>query len=65
MAATPNLTWAITKGCATSNAILVAVAADAHKMANKIPAIAHFNCLLIIGCFSFLKEAKLMGYKEK
>ena len=64
--ATANLTCAITKGCATSNAILVAVEAEAHKMANKIPATAHFNCLLMVSCFLGLKkEAKLNGYDEK
>ncbi len=48
MPATANLTWAITNGCETSKAILVAVDADAHKIANKTPAPIHLYCVLIV-----------------
>ena len=41
MPAVANLTCAMTKGCDTSRAILVAVDADAHKKANNIPAPIH------------------------
>jgi len=39
--AVANLTCAITKGCDTSSAILVAVDADAQRNANNIPAPTH------------------------
>jgi hypothetical protein len=40
-AATPKRTTAITKGWADNKPILVAVEADAHKMAKDIPATGH------------------------
>jgi hypothetical protein len=49
--ATANLTWAITKGCATVRPILVAVDAEAHNMANKIPAPIHLYSLLMVTVF--------------
>jgi hypothetical protein len=46
--ATANLTCAITKGWEESNAILVAVDADAHKNAKIIPAVIHlYSCLMV------------------
>ena len=38
-----NLIWAITKGWATLRPILVAVDADAQRMANRIPEPIHLN----------------------
>jgi len=45
IAAIANLTSAITKGCASAKPILVAVDADAHSIANNIPADTHEYCL--------------------
>lgn len=46
--ATANLTCAITKGCDESNAILVAVDADAQRKANNTPAAIHLYSFLIV-----------------
>jgi hypothetical protein len=46
--ATANLTCAITKGCEESNAILVAVDADAQRKANNTPAASHLYSFLIV-----------------
>lgn len=51
--ATANLTWAMTKGCEESSAILVAVDADAHKKANTTPAAIHLYSFLILYGFNF------------
>jgi len=45
--ATANLTWAITKGCEESNAILVAVEADAQRKAKSTPVAIHLYSFLI------------------
>jgi hypothetical protein len=46
--ATANLTCAITNGWEESNAILVAVEAEAHRNAKTIPAIIHlYSCLMV------------------
>ncbi|MEO6681207.1 MAG: hypothetical protein ABIN48_00135 [Ginsengibacter sp.] len=55
---------AITSGCATSRANLVAVEAEAQRMAKIIPAPTHLNCMLMANDLLF-KNAKLMAYKEK
>ncbi|MEO7317228.1 MAG: hypothetical protein ABIW47_18705 [Ginsengibacter sp.] len=49
-----NLICAITNGWATFKPILVAVEADAQRMANNIPAPTHLNCLLITNDLLFL-----------
>ncbi len=42
-----NRICAITKGCATANPVLVAVAAEDHNSANKTPAPIHlYSCLI-------------------
>jgi hypothetical protein len=48
IAATANLTCAITKGCAEFKAILVAVDADAQRKANRTPAAIHLYSFLIV-----------------
>lgn len=61
--ATANLTCAITSGWDDCNAILVAVDADAHKNAKRIPAMIHlYSCLIL---FALLCLRKNIGIFEK
>lgn len=46
--ATANRTWAMTNGWEALRAILVAVEAEAHRSANKIPAPIHLYWFLIL-----------------
>lgn len=49
--ATANRTWAMTKGCATCSPNLVAVDADAQRIAKTTPALIHFISLINGGLF--------------
>ena len=48
-AAIPKRITASTKGCADKRPILVAVEAEAHKIAKEIPAIGHVYLFCVIG----------------